>query len=95
MSQLFEHYLAMLGSARVFQSRFHTTTDVRLGQSVMRVLLAAISHSDKEVGRGCGLIEGSSVAFAPSFIYIATYIVTKLHPAFLTVIYVPPSSSST
>jgi hypothetical protein len=47
-SELFEHYLAMLGSARVFQSRFHTTTDVRLGQSVMRVLLAAISYSDKE-----------------------------------------------
>lgn len=48
--QLFEHYLAMLSSAGVFQSRIHSTTDMRLGQSVMRVLLAAISHPDKEVG---------------------------------------------
>ena len=86
MSQLFEHYLAMLGSAGVFQSRLHTTTDVRLGQSVTRVLLAAISHSDKEVGRGCGLlttftqnfIEGWSVASAPSFILVITYIVSNL-----------------
>ena len=40
----------MLSSAGVFQSRFHSTTYLRLGQSVMRVLLAAISHPDKEVG---------------------------------------------
>lgn len=40
----------MLSSAGVFRSRIHSTTDMRLGQSVMRVLLAAISHPDKEVG---------------------------------------------
>ena len=48
--QLFEQYLAMLSSAGVFESPFHSTTEVELGQSVMRVLVAAISHPDTEVG---------------------------------------------
>ena len=47
--QLFDHYLTMLSAAGVFESKFHSATDLELGQSVMRVLLAALSHNDKEV----------------------------------------------
>ena len=47
--QLFEHYITMLSSAGVFESTFHSATDLELGQSVMRILLAAITQPDKEV----------------------------------------------
>lgn len=40
----------MLSTAGVFESKFHSATDLELGQSVMRVLVAALSHNDKEVG---------------------------------------------
>ena len=48
--QLFQHYLFMLSGVGIFESQFHSTIDIELGQSIMRILLAAISHSDKEVG---------------------------------------------
>ena len=39
----------MLSTAGVFESKLHSATDIELGQSVMRVLLAAVSHHDKAV----------------------------------------------
>ena len=46
--QLLEHYLSMLSTAGVFQSQFNPN-DMELGQSIMRVLLAAVAHQNKEV----------------------------------------------
>jgi hypothetical protein len=50
-TELFQHYLFMLSAVGIFESQFHSTTEMELGRSIMRVLLAAISHSDKEVVR--------------------------------------------
>lgn len=60
--QLFDHYLTMLSAAGVFESKFHSATDLELGQSVMRVLLAALSHNDKEVG---SITEGYLLPYLP------------------------------